>query len=372
MYAGPAVSRKSGVSPVRDNWQFSILETAYRVGIRVNDRTLDRTEVEAYCPFCNRRHDHLYLNVVKNQYFCQACKTGGDSVDLYARMRGLSRDDAFRKMSEDNIYMLPRPQRPRQDPAPMAPLERRHDVYYDLLHMLKLSSEHLYDLIGRGLSLARTEQNLYRSTPVPERLADIAALLSRQYDVQGIPGFYTDPCTGRWKLWIPDGLILPICTAQGYIQGLQVRLDRAHRRKCRWVSSNPELLRRDGSQSFPNGTKARTWVHVTGNASSDTAHITEGALKGDVASFLDGDALYVCTPGVSSIALLPDAIRSLNVKQLIGEYDMDQCTDKHSSLALNSLQKELKPLGIPFRQSHWDPDYNGTDDYKLHCRYEAA
>ena len=44
------------------------------------------------------------------------------------------------------------PKEPRQEY--MAPLEQRHDVYYDLLALLSLSEHDFLDLLGRGLTLA--------------------------------------------------------------------------------------------------------------------------------------------------------------------------------------------------------------------------
>ena len=55
------------------------------------------------------------------------------------------------------------PKEPRQEY--MAPLEQRHDVYYDLLALLSLSEHDFLDLLGRGLTLDAIEQNMYRSMP---------------------------------------------------------------------------------------------------------------------------------------------------------------------------------------------------------------
>lgn len=126
---------------------------------------------------------------------------------------------------------------------------------------------------------------------------------------------------------------------------------------------------KDGTQKYPNGTAARTWVHITGDHCSSTAHITEGAVKGDVSSFLDGNSLYICVPGVSSINHLLPAIRSLpNIERVESLFDMDQIEDEKYSKALLHMIKMLKSLGIPVEQRQWNPDYNGVDEYKAYCR----
>ena len=38
------------------------------------------------------------------------------------------------------------------------------------------------------------------------------------------------------------------------------------------------------------------------------ACVTEGGLKGDVASYFLGDALFVCVPGVNSLRYLPETL----------------------------------------------------------------
>ncbi|WP_337550852.1 CHC2 zinc finger domain-containing protein [Dysosmobacter sp.] len=68
------------------------METARRCGLVLDSRTLRRKEVEASCPFC---HDHgpgkyhLSLNTDTDQYRCNLCGAHGNSVSLYARIKGI-------------------------------------------------------------------------------------------------------------------------------------------------------------------------------------------------------------------------------------------------------------------------------------------
>ena len=99
---------------------------------------------------------------------------------------------------------------------------------------------------------------------------------------------------GAWRLCSYSGLLIPIRDATGQIQGLQIRRENTARMKYVWFSSVGK----------PYGTAARSWIHVTGDCTQHTAVITEGPLKGDVASALSDNALFICVPGVSAIKYL--------------------------------------------------------------------
>lgn len=283
--------------------EIPILEAARRCGLVLNDRTLEWDEVEASCPFCGDRGPgkyHLSLNTRKNQYRCNLCEASGNSVSLYARMNGTSYRQAHEVLSKDGgIYRFPQQPLSQKPPEPEPkPLAMRHDVYYDMLSHLTLSPKHHNDLLSRGLSEERISQNMYRSLPSgtsARRL--LAGMLSDFHDLEGIPGFYVDK-DGFWNISGHSGLLVPYCTMDGYIQGLQVRLDdeKNPERKYRWLAS----------RGRPHGVRCPAWIHVTGNPSATTAYLTEGGLKGDVASFLDDDALFLCFAGVTAVKHLED------------------------------------------------------------------
>ena len=226
-----------------------ILDAARRAGVRIADGQAGRYEVKAFCPFClgRTKNPHLYLNTEKNRFFCQRCGEHGNSVSLYAKIRGISNKEAFEELEKSNLQMFPQaaPKEPRQEY--MAPLEQRHDVYYDLLALLSLSEHDFLDLLGRGLTLDAIEQNMYRSMPARvETRSELAQTLSRTHDLHGVPGFYRSE-NGDWRLSGNSGLLIPYCTAKGYIQGLQRRAEIGGKRCYVWVSSNPDKCRKDGS-----------------------------------------------------------------------------------------------------------------------------
>ena len=290
-----------------------IVDTARRCGLVLDSRTLRRKEVEASCPFCGDHGPgkyHLSLNTDTDQYRCNLCGAHGNSVSLYARIKGICNKEAYLELAhESKVYPLPQSPSPQTQERQPCSLEQRHAVYSDMLAHLTLLPKHGENLLERGLSEERIRRNEYRSMPETERgrrlLADL--LRSHGHDLHGIPGFRT--YYGDWTLSGPNGFLIPVRNKDGLIQGLKIRLDDAQQanRKYRWLSS----------RNLPSGTRSYSWVHVTGNTQSKRAFLTEGPLKGDVASFLAQDALFICIGGVNALNGLNDTIRSLGVREVV-------------------------------------------------------
>lgn len=130
----------------------------------------------------------------------------------------------------------------------------------------------------------------------------------------------------------PNGVLIPVRNKDGMIQGLKIRLDseNAPERKYRWLSS----------RGMPNGTRSYSWVHITGNTASRRAFLTEGPLKGDVASFLSNDALLVSIGGVNALGGLRDAIQTLGVREIVEAMDMEAIR------TLSGLNRSGTPLMV--------------------------
>ena len=321
--------------------EFPILNVARRCGLVLNDRTLEWEEVEASCPFCGDHgpgKHHLFLNTTRNIFRCVLCGEKGNSVSLYAKMEGVSNRQAFRALSEDSVlYRFP------QQPLSQKPAERepsslavRHNVYYDMLMHLELSPKHKADLLARGLSEERIEQNMYRTLPMSSSARRfLAGILSDFHNLEGVPGFYVD--RGYWNILGHSGLLVPCRDRNGYIQGLQIRLDDETKpdRKYRWLSSRGKA----------HGTRSYSYIHVTGNIHARTAYLTEGGLKGDVASFLDHDALFLCFAGVTAIAGLKDALQSMeNLEEVVVALDMDKLVNWRVRNALGKILETVQSI----------------------------
>ena len=341
--------------------EFPILNVARRCGLVLNDRTLEREEVEASCPFCgdngSGKH-HLFLNTTRNIFRCVLCGEKGNSVSLYAKLEGVSNRQAFQALSEDaRIFRFPK-QPLSKKPAEREPssLAIRHSTYHEMLMHLQLSPKHKADLLSRGLSEERIEHNMYRSLPASESARRLlAGILSDFHTLEGIPGFYVKD--GQWTIAGCSGLLIPYRDKDGLIQGLQVRLDDETNpaRKYRWLSS----------RGMAHGTRSRSYIHVTGNLSAKTAYLTEGGLKGDVASFLDHDALFLCFAGVTATAGIKEVLLSMkNIEEVVVALDMDKLMNWRVQRAMENLMDLIRDLpGLHVRLMNWNMSFKGVDDF---------
>jgi len=151
-----------------------------------------------------------------------------------------------------------------------------------MLSHLELSPKHKTDLLARGLSEERIEQNMYRSLPLGNvGCRFLTDMLADFHNLGGILGFYVDK-SGCWNIAGHGGLLIPYCDKSSL--------------SC---------------------------IHVTGNIHAKTAYLTEGALKGDVASFPDNDALFICFSGVNAIGGLTKTLKDLSLSEVVIALDMD-------------------------------------------------
>lgn len=339
--------------------KFGIVETAKLCGIRLRyGVTANRTEVEAQCPFCGDTKFHLYLNRETDMFYCHRCKAKGNSVTLYACIFGISNREAFRNL-QNKIAITAQGMDfcPKRSNEPLKGLEERHNVYYDFLKLLRLQPYHYENLEKRGLNFSEINRFMYRSIPL-DRVYRRMVLerLSVLHDLTAVPGFFKD-ANGDWQMYIHPygGILIPVCDKNGYIQGLQIRLDlpkSSEEKKFRWFSS----------RNFSEGAGATGWIHVVGDTDSRTAYVSEGAMKCDIASVLSGGKLFLAVPGVNAIEHLPQTIRSLGVTTVYEAWDMDKRRNVHVADALHKFYEMLRMLGVQCKSLSWDPYYNGIDE----------
>ena len=340
-----------------------IVDTARRCGLMLDHRTLGRDEVEASCPFCGdhgKGKHHLSLNTVTDQYRCNLCNATGNSVTLYARIKGINNAEAYRELAcGSNVYLLPSQPEPQYTSREPYALEQRHEAYSEMLSFLTLSDQHRANLRERGLSDERMDVNGYKSMPTTaEGRRLLAHLLEANHELHGLPGFYTRH--DQWTVAGPNGFLIPVRNKDGLIQGMKIRLDAESNsdRKYRWLSSRDRHLE--------NGTRSYSWIHVTGDRTRKRAFLTEGPLKGDVASYLAKDALFICTGGVNAIKGLRETILDLGVTEIVEAMDMDQMTNPQVRQAILTMRKEVQSIpGLHYSKYTWNPAYKGVDDYFL-------
>ena len=344
---------------------FDIIDTAKKLGITIL-KAASAEEFIARCPFCgdskNPKHGHLYLNISKGLYHCVRCGEGGDVVDLYTKLTGLSRKDAYNELlnssaTEAISYEAVEEMLPKIKHNSIAPIEIRDKVYRAFLDKLVLEPHHRKNLLKRGLSWEETSKNLYKSLPDNLNKSETICrkLLNEGYSLKGIPGFYQKEEGERiyWTFIDYAGFLIPVKDTEGRIQGFQIRLDDENQRKYVWFSSRDKL----------NGTPAHAWQGIHGSP-SDIVVITEGPLKADLAHYMS-NVTFISIPGVTAIKGIEVLLKQMNAKKIYLAFDMDILTNPAVQKAKTRLEEKLIKAGFKVATKTWDPAYKGIDDYLL-------
>lgn len=314
------------------------------------------------CPCCDSKpgSKHLNINLRKEVFRCPRCGVSGGIFDLYALYAGIPRDDVREAMTErlglsDHSY---RPQRrgvvKEVKESPVADIETRHKTYTALLEKLSLASDHIDNLLGRGLKEDEIKQLGYKTTPVVGMEKIAKELVQEGCELSGVPGFYQTE-SGIWKFTISQrGILIPVKDFNGRIQGMQIRRDDVKKRKFRWVSSS----------ELKNGCKAEGWTHLAG-LPAEIMLLTEGPMKADVIHALAG-LTVLAVPGVNVLTQLESALKQLReqgLKKIMTAFDMDMATNPHVQKGYRQLLLLLDQMGFQFGTYLWDGSFKGLDDY---------
>ncbi len=302
--------------------------------VRVLNLTIRRKNAKSYdvdCPFCNHKTGKLNINIEKNVFRCNYCDAHGGMLDLYSKLYNVTKTEANQQIREalnlgqyrDDYQRPVRPERNLEPPAPENS-ERASDVeidqtYSQMLSLLTLSRKHQEDLQRRGLTPEQIAVQRYRSVPLFGIRKLVEKLADKGCTLKGVPGFYQME-DGTWSIHFTaknSGILIPILSMEGRIQGFQIRLDFVtDSRKYIWLSSS----------NYQMGVSSGSPVHVIGNLDAETAYVTEGALKGTIAHYLSGDT-FLCAPGVNQYRSLHPVLKCLskrNLKLVYEAYDMDK------------------------------------------------
>ena len=314
------------------------------------------------CPVCYETHGKKKLNInfQKNVFRCAKCGINGGVLDLIQIFTGKNRKDAahmikerLRISSDDHIVYA---KKEVIKEAPIADEEQRNLVYKRLLKELTLSQKHRQDLHRRGLSDEQINRLGYKSAPVyPKTLQITQLILEEGIAISGVPGFCRTKDGRKW--WISNessGIIIPVTNIDGKIQGLKIRLDDAKDGKFRWLSSRGRC----------EGAGAENWIHISG-AATKTAIITEGPMKGDIASLITG-LCVISVAGVSSLDKLSEILEIMKkrgLQTILICFDMDFFQNPHVQTGLQNLCKIVSEVGLNFKIMMWDALYKGIDDY---------
>lgn len=356
---------------------FDLIDTAELCGLDIKGCTLAKEEVEARCPYCNDHRYRMYLNRITHMFFCQNCGTGGNAVTLYAdcNPKGirLTNYESYKALSaEPSVRQYDVPITESCDEPPIRELSERSEIYLEFLKLLRLEKDHLTNLLNRGLSTEIIKGNMYKSFPTDKTERQwICDNLAARYDLTDVPGFYRSG--GRWSIiGLKSGILIPICSKDNLIQGLQIRFDNPPVKRItaadgkvnekvggrfRWLST--------GGNGFTDGTGITSYIHVTGDVSSDTLYLTEGGMKADIASYLSGGRLFIGLTGVQNVRYLKEIVTSLHPKRIVECLDMDVRTNPQVQRAQSKIQAICTPLCEEYKRFFWPKEQKGIDDFML-------
>ena len=356
---------------------FDLIDTAELCGLDIKGRTLAKEEVEARCPYCNDHRYRMYLNRITHMFFCQNCGTGGNAVTLYAdcNPKGirLTNYESYKALSaEPSVRQYDVPVIESRGEPPIRELSERSEIYLEFLKLLRLEKDHLTNLLNRGLSTEIIKGNMYKSFPTDKTERQwICDNLAARYDLTDVPGFYRSG--GRWSIiGLKSGILIPICSKDNLIQGLQIRFDNPPVKRItaadgkvtekvggrfRWLST--------GGNGFTDGTGITSYIHVTGDVSSDTLYLTEGGMKADIASYLSGGRLFIGLTGVQNVRYLKEIVTSLRPKRIVECLDMDVRTNPQVQKAQSKIQAICTPLCEEYKRFFWPKEQKGIDDFML-------
>ena len=374
-----------------------VVDTALLCGLDIKQSTLGNDEVQARCPYCGDYKYRMYLSSQPDNatFWCHNCGTGGNAVTLYAdfnpERRRLTNKEAF-------IELLHHPQVKSGDPPdesrpeisePIRPLHERSQIYLEMLSLLTLEDQHYRNLLGRGMSDEIIRGNMYRSIPTNwKQRRWVVEQLSSRFDLSGVPGFYTKNLHWEMSNCRYSGILIPVCDMNNQIQGLQIRLDEPPPKiitrsdgskvekkgdRFRWFSTGGMS---NGEKYYENGTGISSYIHVVGDLRSDTLHITEGAMKADVASFLSGGGLFIGLTGVQNVRYLAEVVEKLKPRWILECIDMDVRSNPHVQKAQSKIRSICVPLCEKYRPFVWPAEQKGIDDWllfeKLKTEYQQS
>lgn len=324
------------------------------------------------CPFHqDRGRPNLVVFPEHSNYKCFACGAQGDPIDFVARILRLGRDGQaaaakvlIRDFGLDRAGVAAR----RLEPLPPARTVRELDLVYSaLLSVLELCADHRDELRLRGLSVSAIHRNVYRTLPPAADRSDamrrLLSLLRSEVLLTHVPGFARLSAAGEFALFGAPGLLIPIRTAAGQIQALQVRPDGDRARalgKYQWLSTPDSPARHDGASSGAP-------CHIAGQhcLAQGELWITEGALKADVVSD-HRQVAALAVPGAAVWRAAPAIVRVLGPRHVVIAFDQDRDPETRRHVGGHALALRDSLAGHDVTFATWDPrEAKGIDDALL-------
>lgn len=341
----------------------------------------NRAEVKTECPYCG--HTKLYVNTQRDIFFCQHCQKKGGMLALHMQYTGIPDTKTALADLQARYDKLPEEERKarlqrKKEEIPVeskaANIDRRDACYRRLIAESVLSNADRANLIARGLSEEAIQKYGIVSTPVirktiaekviglPEELDFRKACVAKYgSDIPGIYGENGDIYFVRLKA----GMMIPVVNRNGKISMFQIRYQNpvlpsnpTEEEKKKYAETMKKFHKyaQLSSGYMPSGcsTAGLEKVHYVGfdfsnNRTPDTVCITEGCLKADVASFLQGDMPYLAILGVNNTNQLENEISYCiknGTKYFRIRYDMDFMSNDAVAMAVYQTNLMLQSFGF--------------------------
>ena len=245
----------------------------------------------------------------------------------------------------------------------------RHQVYTKYLRHLNLNDSDCLDLLKRGLTREHMRVAEYASkAPRKSQNAIMAVgLCAKEFNLEGVPGFYCDSETRGWDCIHIGGIHIPVRDVEGNIKSLLIRDINAQEKGVKHSGKYKAF----SSAGKDKGTQVRQTTHcpvVKGlprKVAGTSVRITEGVLKADVATAL-GDIYCLGMHGLNLQEDLESVLIALEVSELI--ISLDAGEDKNTDMlrAKANLITLTKEMGIDVQVEVWDRQYGKGIDDVLH------
>lgn len=355
-----------------NDFPFTISSVAYLCGIKTKGGSRKSEYVD--CPFCGRRKK-MNFNYEKNVFHCPACGEGGHMLALYSKLKGLSLSNGeITAMIKDELNIsddTPEKQIKKEKPKrtndiintqiDVDRMKHLDCVYRAFLNKLCLSDMHKQKLYDRQLTDDDIKLWQFRSVPILGYKSICKELIEENYILEGVPGFYLD--VDKWNVnFNPKmtGIIVPTFNILGYIEGLQVRLDRPFgKTKYMWLTSDGKY-KGTGAKAIP--------FFVKGTRRNDTLVITEGAFKAIIPNKVWGYSILGIA-GVNNqkelFKIIP-IIKKMGYTKIVEAFDADYRFNESVKKAKETLKCMLTEQGFAYSSFEWDyAEGKGLDDYAI-------
>lgn len=359
---------------MQNSFPFNIGDVA-----RLCDIPIKKTKGNEYvdCPFCGKKKK-LNINFDKNQYRCPRCNNGGSMLKLYSETTGFrgSNGEIVAKIKEelgiDSDTFIPQTKSQKADKddtqneeliVDFEKMKRWDKVYRAFLSKLHLGEIHRQKLLhDRYMDAKDVERFMFKSVPVFGYKYICQQLVDEGYNLNGVGGFYYD--VDGWNIQMNPkvtGYIIPIWNYFGYIEGLQVRLDRPFNKyKYHLISSDGQKM----------GTKTPAVpFYVGGKRQSHTLFLTEGFFKAAIPNKIFGYNI-MALPGVNNqkeFERLIPYLKKDGITKIKECFDSDYRTNKNVADAKALLKALVEENGFAYESFEWDSQMGkGIDDYAIY------